>query len=118
MKKWIVMVLTAAMLICLTACAPTKQVTVDTENLLPVDAAAEAEIRQAIRRPVGATSLDGVKRRTRSGMGRCQGGFCSPAVVRILSEELGIPMEQVTKSGGDSYLLTGSVADALKEEWK
>ena len=78
----------------------------------------EAEIRQAIRRPVGATTVDGVKRRTRSGMGRCQGGFCSPAVVRILSEELGIPMEQVTKSGGGSYLLTGSVADAMKEEWK
>ena len=78
----------------------------------------EAEIRQAIRRPVGATTVDGVKRRTRSGMGRCQGGFCSPAVVRILSEELGIPMEQVTKSGGGSYLLTSSVADALKEEWK
>lgn len=78
----------------------------------------EAEIRQAIRRPVGATTVDGVKRRTRSGMGRCQGGFCSPAVVRILAEELGIPMEQVTKSGGESYLLTGSVADALKEEWK
>lgn len=78
----------------------------------------EAEIRQAIRRPVGATTVDGVKRRTRSGMGRCQGGFCSPAVAQILSEELGIPMEQVTKSGGDSYLLTGSVADAMKEEWK
>ena len=78
----------------------------------------EAEIRQAIRRPVGATSLDGVKRRTRSGMGRCQGGFCSPAVVQILAEELGIPVTQVTKSGGDSYLLTGSIEDALKEEWK
>ncbi len=78
----------------------------------------EAEIRQAIGRPVGATTVDGVKRRTRSGMGRCQGGFCSPAVVRILAEELGIPMTQVTKSGGDSYLLTGSVAQALKEEWK
>ena len=78
----------------------------------------EAEIRQAIRRPVGAKTLDGVKRRTRSGMGRCQGGFCSPAVVQILAEELGIPVEQVTKSGGGSYLLTGSVGQALKEEWK
>jgi len=77
----------------------------------------EAEIRDAIRRPVGATTVDGVKRRTRSGMGRCQGGFCGPAVAKILAEELGIPLEQVTKSGGDSYLLTGSVADALQEEW-
>ena len=52
----------------------------------------EAEIRAAIRRPVGATTIDGVKRRTRAGMGRCQGGFCSPRVAQILSEELGIPM--------------------------
>lgn len=78
----------------------------------------EAEIRAAIRRPVGATTIDGVKRRTRSGMGRCQGGFCSPAVAKILAEELGIPLEQVTKNGGNSYLLTGSVADALQEEWQ
>lgn len=78
----------------------------------------EAEIRQAIRRPVGATTIDGVKRRTRSGMGRCQGGFCSPRVAEILAEELGVPVTQVTKSGGESYLLTGSIGQALKEEWK
>lgn len=78
----------------------------------------EAEIRQAIRRPVGATTIDGVKRRTRSGMGRCQGGFCSPRVAEILAEELGVPVTQVTKSGGKSYLLTGSIGQALKEEWK
>ena len=76
----------------------------------------EAEIRAAIRRPVGARSIDGVKRRTRAGMGRCQGGFCSPRVAEILSEELGIPMTQVTKNGGNSYLLTGTILDALKEE--
>ena len=78
----------------------------------------EAEIREAVRRPVGATTVDGVKRRTRSGMGRCQGGFCSPRVMEILAEELGVPMTQITKSGGGSYLLTGSVCEALKEEWK
>jgi len=78
----------------------------------------EAEIREAVRRPVGATTVDGVKRRTRSGMGRCQGGFCSPRVMEILAEELGIPVTEVTKSGGGSYLLTGSVGQALKEEWK
>ena len=78
----------------------------------------EAEIRAAIRRPVGATTIDGVKRRTRGGMGRCQGGFCSPRVAEILAEELGIPVTQVTKSGGDSYLLTGSIGQALKEEWQ
>lgn len=78
----------------------------------------EAEIREAIRRPVGATTVDGVKRRTRSGMGRCQGGFCSPRVMEILAEELGIPMTEVTKCGGESLLLSGCIGDALKEERK
>ncbi len=75
----------------------------------------EAEIREAIRRPVGATTVDGVKRRTRSGMGRCQGGFCSPRVMEILAEELGIPMTEVTKCGGESKLLSGRIGE---EEWK
>ncbi|NLG24640.1 MAG: NAD(P)/FAD-dependent oxidoreductase [Clostridiales bacterium] len=63
----------------------------------------EAEIVQAIER--GARSLDGVKRRTRAGTGRCQGGFCAPRVMEILSRELGVPMEDLTKFGGRSYLL-------------
>ena len=75
----------------------------------------EAEIREAIRRPVGATTIDGVKRRTRAGMGRCQGGFCSPRVAEILSEELHIPMTEVTKCGGASRLLVGTIHDAMKE---
>lgn len=75
----------------------------------------EAEIRAAIRRPVGATTIDGVKRRTRAGMGRCQGGFCSPRVAELLSEELGIPMTEVTKCGGESRLLVGTIQDAMKE---
>ncbi len=65
----------------------------------------EAEVRRAIRRPVGAKSLDGVKRRTRAGMGRCQGGFCATRVMEILSEELGIPMADITKKGGESRVL-------------
>ena len=65
----------------------------------------EAEIRAAIRRPVGATTIDGVKRRTRAGMGRCQGGFCGAKVVEILSRELGIPEEEVTKFGGKSNIV-------------
>ncbi len=76
----------------------------------------EAEIRAAIRRPVGATTIDGVKRRTRAGMGRCQGGFCSPRVLEILSEELGINPTQVTKGGGNSRLLVGTIADAMGKE--
>ena len=53
--------------------------------------------------------MDGVKRRTRSGMGRCQGGFCVPYVMRLIAEERGIPMESVTKSGGDSTMLIGKI---------
>ena len=74
----------------------------------------EAEIREAIRRPVGATTIDGVKRRTRAGMGRCQGGFCSPRVAEIIAEELKIPMTEVTKCGGKSRLLVGNIHDAMK----
>ena len=74
----------------------------------------EAEIREAIRRPVGATTIDGIKRRTRAGMGRCQGGFCAPRVAELLSEELGIPLTDVTKSGGESRLLVGTIEEALK----
>ena len=59
----------------------------------------EGEIRDAINRPLGATTLDGVKRRTRAGMGRCQGGFCSPTVIKLLSEKLGIAMRDVKKNG-------------------
>ncbi len=58
----------------------------------------EGEILDAIRRPLGARSLDGVKRRTRAGMGRCQAGFCSPRVMEILNRELGIPMEEIRKN--------------------
>lgn len=74
----------------------------------------EAEIRRAIRRPAGARTIDGVKRRTRAGMGRCQGGFCSPRVAQIISEETGIPLARITKDGGNSYLLSGSVESFLK----
>ncbi|MBQ9264895.1 MAG: NAD(P)/FAD-dependent oxidoreductase [Clostridia bacterium] len=75
----------------------------------------EAEIRDAIRRPVGAKSIDGVKRRTRAGMGRCQGGFCSPRVAEILCEELHVSPLDITKSGGESYLLVGTLNDIAKE---
>ncbi len=67
----------------------------------------EGEILDAIHRPVGATTVDGVKRRTRAGMGRCQGGFCSPKVVAILARELGVPMEEIRKSGQNAVLLYG-----------
>ncbi len=69
----------------------------------------EGEIRAAIRRNPPARDVDGVKRRTRSGMGRCQGGFCMPYVMRLIAEERGIAMESVTKSGGDSTMLIGKI---------
>ncbi|KEI78079.1 FAD-dependent oxidoreductase [Clostridium botulinum A2 117] len=65
----------------------------------------EEEIRDAIRRPLGAKTVDGIKRRTRAGMGRCQSGFCSNRIVEILAEELGIKRNEVTKFGGNSKIL-------------
>lgn len=69
----------------------------------------EGEILDAIRRNPSARDVDGVKRRTRSGMGRCQGGFCGPYVMELLAKELGIAMEDVTKSGGNSRMVMGKV---------
>ena len=67
----------------------------------------EGEIVRAIKTNPPATNIDAIKRRTRSGMGRCQGGFCQPQVAEILARELCIPLEKVTKSGKNSYLLRG-----------
>ncbi len=69
----------------------------------------EGEIRDAIKRNPPACDVDGVKRRTRSGMGRCQGGFCMPYVMKLLSEVNNVPMEQVTKKGQASDLVTGRI---------
>lgn len=71
----------------------------------------EAEIVDAINRPIGATSLDGIKRRTRQGTGRCQAGFCTPKTMEILSRETGIPMEKITKKGTGSHMLTGKIKE-------
>lgn len=73
----------------------------------------EGEIIDAIQRPLGARSLDGVKKRTRVGMGRCQTGFCSPKAMEILARELHIPISEVTKSGGDSGIIQGRNKDSL-----
>ena len=74
----------------------------------------EAEIREAIRRPVGARDIDGIKRRTRAGMGRCQAGFCTPRTIEILAEELGISPLEVTKFGGKSALLKEKLFEEVK----
>lgn len=73
----------------------------------------EGEIIDAIQRPLGARSLDGVKKRTRVGMGRCQTGFCSPKTMEILARELHIPISEVTKSGGNSGIIRGRNKDLL-----
>lgn len=67
----------------------------------------EGEIIDAIRKPPGAMDLDGIKRRTRAQMGRCQGGFCMPSVLELLSRELNVPVSELTKSGGGSFVVKG-----------
>jgi glycerol-3-phosphate dehydrogenase len=66
----------------------------------------EAEIVAAINAPVGAKSIDAIKRRVRAGMGRCQGGFCGPRVMEILVRELGIKPEEVRKHEIGSEFIT------------
>lgn len=67
----------------------------------------EGEIREAIRTNPPARDLDGIKRRTRAQMGRCQGGFCMTYIAEILSEELAVPYERITKSGDKSEIVAG-----------
>ncbi|MFR1710006.1 MAG: NAD(P)/FAD-dependent oxidoreductase [Clostridium sp.] len=67
----------------------------------------EGEIIDSIKRSFGKISLDGVKRRCRPGMGRCQGGFCGPRVQEIIARELNIPMEDIVQESDGSYILIG-----------
>ncbi len=67
----------------------------------------EGEIVDAITRTLGAKSLDGIKRRVRQGMGRCQAGFCTPRTMEILARECGIAMEEICKNAPGSEMLTG-----------
>lgn len=67
----------------------------------------EGEILMAIRQNPPATTMDGIKRRTRAGMGRCQAGFCTPFTTELIARELGIAESEVTKNGGNSKLLIG-----------
>ncbi len=68
----------------------------------------KAEVEAALANPFGVKTLDGIKRRTRCGMGRCQGGFCTPRIVEILKEN-GLPPESMTKRGGGSPLFAGRI---------
>ncbi len=69
----------------------------------------EGEVLQALRTNPRATDVDGIKRRTRSGMGRCQGGFCTPQLMRIISQECSVDMTRVTKKGEDSVMVTDRI---------
>ncbi len=71
----------------------------------------EGEIVDSIRRTLGARSLDGIKRRVRQGMGRCQAGFCTPRTMEILSRETGIPMEEICKNQPGSEMITGRMEE-------
>lgn len=73
----------------------------------------EGEILDAIRTNPKARDLDGVKRRTRSQMGRCQGGFCGPYITELLAKEMGVPYEAVTKLGGNSVINVGKTKEVL-----
>jgi glycerol-3-phosphate dehydrogenase len=75
----------------------------------------KGEILRAIYQPVRARSLDAIKRRVRAGMGRCQGGFCSPKVLKILSEELNISPLKITKKGPGSEILKTETKEMIKE---
>ena len=74
----------------------------------------EAEIVQAIKAPLGAKTIDAIKKRTRAGMGRCQLGFCMNRVIEVLAEELHISLEEVTKCGGVSQVLLGNIKEDLQ----
>ena len=65
----------------------------------------EGEIVDAINGPLGATTVDGIKRRVRATAGRCQGGFCLPSIIEILARELGVDEEEITKKGNNSYYI-------------
>ena len=68
----------------------------------------EGEVVDAISRKAGATTVNGIKRRVRPGMGRCQGGFCAPKVMEILARELGRDMLEIVNEGKESYILSGT----------
>jgi glycerol-3-phosphate dehydrogenase len=76
----------------------------------------KGEILDSLRRPIPCDTLDGVKRRVRPGMGRCQGGFCGPLILKLIAEEKGIPLEEVTKDGPGSGVLWGPTKKGREEE--
>ncbi len=71
----------------------------------------KAEILEAIRNPLGVHTMAGIKYRTRSMMGRFQGGYCQMRIAKMLEEELGIPDTQIRYARENSWLFTGKVRE-------
>lgn len=71
----------------------------------------KGEIVDALHRPLPVNTVDGVKRRVRAGMGRCQGGFCAELVTQIMAKENGVPLEQVYKKGEGRIVLGDTKGD-------
>ena len=69
------------------------------------------EIKRAVNNPLGVATVDGVKRRVRAGMGRCQGGFCMPIVADVIAREKGVDITEVTKDDGGSNIVIGRIKE-------
>jgi Predicted dehydrogenase len=76
----------------------------------------KGEIIDAIHRPIPAVNMDAIKRRTRAGMGRCQGGFCGPRVLDILKNELNVSPLAITKKGKGSYILAAKSKELISTQ--
>jgi glycerol-3-phosphate dehydrogenase len=86
------------------------------EIICRCESISKGEIKDAIHRPIPATNMDAIKRRVRAGMGRCQGGFCGPKVLAILSDEMKISPLEVTQKGNKSFVLTSKNKELSFEE--
>ncbi len=75
----------------------------------------KGEILAAIRSSISVPTIDGIKKRVRPGMGRCQGGFCMPLVAKIISEELNIPLEDVLRTNTRSRITFGRTKKPVEE---
>lgn len=84
------------------------------EIICRCESISRGEILDAIHAPIPALTVDAVKRRTRAGMGRCQGGFCGPRVLEVLSRELGVDMTEICKNNPGSYMVTGRTKEVRK----
>ncbi|MCK5201181.1 MAG: NAD(P)/FAD-dependent oxidoreductase, partial [Spirochaetales bacterium] len=86
------------------------------EILCRCEEVSRGEIRDALVSSVPASTVDGIKRRVRAGAGRCHGGFCLPRVIMVMAEELGIPITNITRKGGNSRILLYETKEDVSDE--